>query len=138
MVATNDLYACEPIPQYLRKPVLIELAKKYSAAHLIVEGSAIQISSSHEYPQKALVSVKQYIKGDGPNSLIIEGFGDSTACLIEVKPGENLIFFTRSVNNGPSQTPYWLITATYTPDWFESYILEEIKHLSKYFLSYTY
>jgi hypothetical protein len=66
------------------------LADRVKAAQVVLEGTVTSVTNSG---QTALIAVKQYFKGSGPATVTINGFGPSAACLVEVKAGDNLIFY---------------------------------------------
>lgn len=80
-------HACTPPPGGL--PVYT-IAEYTAAAPLIFEGMVVAISG--QYPQYAAIAVTQYLKGIGPATIAVSGYGPSSVCLSEVYYGQTAIF----------------------------------------------
>ena len=72
------------------------ITERTEAAGVVVEGTVISVEGDPHYDQIALVRVHQYLKGSGPPTIRIIGFGTSALCLSSAYPGLHAIFFTRS------------------------------------------
>lgn len=93
--------ACTPPPGGLPK---LTTADRTRLAPLVLEGTVTAIAGS--YPIVATIDVVQYLKGNGPATVTISGFGSSSVCLSEVSAGQRLIFYASGDPNSGLQAFY--------------------------------
>lgn len=95
--------ACTPPPG---GPITFTVAERTRAASVVLVGRVI--STTGDYGSYvATVHLQEYIKGSGPATVAITGFGPGSLCLSEVTVGQMAIFFT----NGD---PFDQLSAHYT------------------------
>jgi hypothetical protein len=95
----HTAYACSPTvtPRGYQGQ---SLADRVNSVHVIVEGTIFATVTdplTDNWPPigntQASVSVDRYFKSTGSDVIIINGFGQSSACLIEAHVGAHQIFF---------------------------------------------
>lgn len=89
VVADPSLYACTPpvggLPSYT-------VAERVAAAEIVLEGTVTAVEGD-PFPQTATITVHQYIKGSGPETVTMSNFGPSGICLSEVSVGDHRLFY---------------------------------------------
>lgn len=103
MVRPPTALACTPPPGGLPT---YSIAQRVFAADVVLEGLVLSVSGSIFSHQVASVNVYQYLKGAGPATVTIAGFGSSSLCLSQVRAGERLVFFTRGDPAAELQASY--------------------------------
>lgn len=99
---SEPIYACSVLPGY-RSPSIKERAQ---AAEYILEVSSE--SDSSPYSKSVKVIVHRWLKGSGPNTIHVQGFGPSSACKSEPpKSSERVIIFAKgNVDSGTIKLHY--------------------------------
>lgn len=88
LIPVAPAQACTPPPGGLPS---YTVADHVQAAPVVLEGVA-SYTTFLNFSISATVQVVQYIKGSGPATVEISGFGDSSVCLVNVNTGDHLIF----------------------------------------------
>jgi hypothetical protein len=88
---TPSVYACTPPPGGLPSYTATD---RTQAAPLVLEGTviAVQLDPATQ-TDLAVIEVKRYFKGIGPQYISVNHFGDSAVCLSRVNPTDTLIFY---------------------------------------------
>lgn len=82
-------YACTQPPGGLQPHTV---AERVAAADVVLEGT-VTAKNQELYPIVATITVHQYIKGSGPETVTISNFGDSSICLSYVSVGDQRLFY---------------------------------------------
>jgi hypothetical protein len=88
LIPSQAVMACTPPPGGLPH---YTTAEHVQAAPVVLEG-VVSYTSFVNFYVTATVQVVQYIKGNGPATVEISNFGDSSVCLSDVNDGDHLIF----------------------------------------------
>jgi hypothetical protein len=85
------------------------IADHTNASQIIVEGTIRAVTKYESKPEdgyyilaedEASVQVYQYLKGSGSAAIKIKGFGQSTACLLQARVGDQGIFYAIKDSKG--------------------------------------
>lgn len=88
--------ACTPPPGGLPN---ISIAERTQASDIVVEGEVTALSDADGIPgATATIQVRQFLKGSGPEQLIVTGYGPESLCRSEVRTGDVRVFYI--VNDG--------------------------------------
>jgi hypothetical protein len=94
---STPVLACTPPPEGFPS---YTIAERIKTARIVLEGTVVDGTSQPGWPewapQKVTVDVKQYLKGNGPAVVTIQGFGPGSMCLSEAQIGAHLIFYANS------------------------------------------
>jgi hypothetical protein len=96
------VHACTPPPGGLP---IYTIAEHVAAAPMVFEGTVVAISG--QYPQFAVIDVKQYLKGIGQRTIAVSNFGPGSMCLSEVYVGQQGLFFA-SGDEASGYTAFYL------------------------------
>jgi hypothetical protein len=97
-----SVYACTPPPGGLPN---YPIADYVNASTLVVEGTVSSFTDVN-YVQVATIDVAQYIKGNGPAVITVDGYGPSSVCLSPIYTGDHFIFYIQTDANGVNHAMY--------------------------------
>ena len=89
---TRHAEACTPVPsewQWTRP----SLAENLETAEVVLVGTVTGARGPETYNRIATIEVERYLKGRGPETVEIVGYGSGGLCLSEVQVGGRYIFF---------------------------------------------
>lgn len=78
-------------------------------------GRVTAVEAPNSYSQRAVIDADDYLKGSGPGTAVVDGFGSSAACLAEVRVGMYGVFFADRLSTGELQASYLSIGDAYAP-----------------------
>ncbi|MBI3244333.1 MAG: hypothetical protein HYZ49_18800 [Chloroflexi bacterium] len=88
-VPRSIAFACTPPPGGLP---FFSVTDHVNAAPIVLEGVVIATAGQY-FPEIATIQIVQYIKGNGPSTIKVAGYGPSSVCLSSVVLGDHFVFY---------------------------------------------